>query len=416
MLSRLVRYYIVVVCLIFSAIFLADYAFQRVLFEQNNQQISLNLFIDLVKVHCQKTSCNKDSTLPIDSLKLLELKSLSLPQKQYRDIHLNKTIQVEYNQAHYFYHKLSPTTVLEIGPIERDNKTDNYIYSITFYTLLGLAFLLILWPLYKDIWQIKEATEKFTHSKDLASLTLPDSKYFKPVSDTINWMIKKIARLLALQNELSGTLSHELRTNLSRLKFTLAGISDKNIIESTKLLKQDVAEIQSLVDQYLNFSKQEHETPKLKLTQATLAKTVTSYLEQLGVYSTIRYEFEIKSDPIVEVDLSFLTRAIKNLLENAFKYTHDQVKVTLRNKSHFLELIIEDNGIGVQSSEIEDLFLPYTRNHHNKLGYGLGLAITKKIVNWHNGEICVSRSECLGGAKFVMRIPIRSCHITKERL
>lgn len=406
MLSRLVRYYIVVICFLFSAIFLADYAFQRALPEQENQQISLNFLIDFVKLHCQKTSCNTNSTLLIDSLKLLDLNSLSLPQKQYRDIHLNKTIQVEYNQAHYYYHKVSPTTVLEIGPIERDNKTDNYIYSIAFYTLLGLAFLLILWPLYKDIWQIKEATEKFTHSKDLASLTLPDSKYFKPVSDTMNWMIKKIARLLALQNELSGTLSHELRTNLSRLKFTLAGISEKNIVESTELLKQDVAEIQSLVDQYLNFAKQEHEAPKLKLTQVTLAKSVTSYLEQLGIYSTIRYGFELKSDPIVEVDLAFLTRAIKNLLENAFKYTQDQVKVTLTDKNKYLELIIEDNGAGVQSSEIEDLFLPYTRNHHDKLGYGLGLAITKKIVNWHNGEICVSRSKCLGGAKFVMRIPI----------
>jgi signal transduction histidine kinase len=68
--------------------------------------------------------------------------------------------------------------------------------------------------------------------------------------------------------------------------------------------------------------------------------------------------------------------------------------------------MVEDDGKSLDSSKVEELFLPYTRNNQHVVGYGLGLAITKKIVTWHNGDIAVSHSNTLGGACFKLILPI----------
>jgi len=410
MLARLIRYYFFVIILLFSLIFLADFIFQRDQLKNSDKSID-NTFpalIELVQHFCTTQLCDESTLLPTNSLRFIDIHSLALPKAQSDRMNKNERIAVSDGENTFLYQKISASLILEVGPIGELSNNTSHWYSIAFYTIIGLAFLFVLWPLYSDIWRIKHATEKFACTKDLASLTMPKSRFFKPVTDTINWMLHKIARLLAFQNELSGTLSHELRTNLSRLKFTLAEISESNLEESTQLLKQDVNEIQSLVDQYLNFSKSEHEEPELSLSWVTLSGLVQTYLDQLGVYSRKTYAFDIKQDPVIFADTQFLSRAIKNLIDNAFKYGNRQVKVTLFEQQQQLVLMVEDDGEGLVSSTIEDLFLPYTRKNQDKVGYGLGLAITKKVVEWHNGEIVVSNSKELGGACFKLLIPIKA--------
>jgi signal transduction histidine kinase len=186
----------------------------------------------------------------------------------------------------------------------------------------------------------------------------------------------------------------------------VAGLNADNVVQSKQQLKEDIREIQTLVDQYLNFAKQEHEKPELDISPVSLGSTINTYLEQLGTYTQKKYSFTMLADPLILADLAFLSRAIKNLIDNAFKYAEQEISVSLKREDNSLLLIIEDDGAGVPSDKIEELFLPYTRNHNEQLGYGLGLAITKKVVNWHEGEVSVSKSFALGGASFQLRLPL----------
>lgn len=408
MFARLIHYYFIVIVILFSLIFAADFIFQSMQVKDKSQQ-KFNTFptlIAFVQHYCEEKKCNENTFLPIDSLRLINMNALAIPTLQRHNLNHGESISVRDENQLFLYQKIADDLILEVGPLDQDKHTPSYWYSITFYILLGCTFLFILWPLYRDIWSIKHATEKFACTKDLGSLHMPNSRFFKPVTDTINWMLHKIARLLALQNELSGTLSHELRTNLSRLKFTLTSITQNNLEESKQLLKQDVNEIQTLVEQYLNFAKNEHEEPDLTLSKVTINETVNKYLAQLGTYSNKSLTFEVHESPPVIVDLPLLSRAIKNLIDNAFKYGEQQVKVSLYKQNQQLILMVEDDGKSLDSSKVEELFLPYTRNNQHVVGYGLGLAITKKIVTWHNGDIAVSHSNTLGGACFKLILPI----------
>ncbi|MFY8274571.1 sensor histidine kinase [Pseudoalteromonas sp. SSDWG2] len=407
MISRLIQYYFVVVLVLFSLILTADFWFQRhnESDKPHGMTQSLHLLLELAQHHCATVDCDASTTFSSTQLRLLERANFVLPQSYSTRFSQQQPLVVSDKSELYFYYPFSPRYVLEIGPLLVDEPTYWRWYSVLFYVVLGVAFLLILWPLYRDIWRIKEATEQFAQSKDLDNLAVPSSRFFKPVTDTINWMLHKIAKLMALQKELSGTLSHELRTNLSRLKFTLATLNEDNLDKSKVLLKQDVVEIEALIEQYLNFSKAEHEQPQLEIKEHRLSATINGYLEQLSTYSHKDYVFSVADDPVVKVDLPFLSRAIKNLIDNAFKYADSQIKLTLVIKQQHLVLRVEDDGSGVNAQEIDELFLPYTRHNNTQLGYGLGLAITKKVIHWHGGDIHVRESDTLGGACFEMRIP-----------
>ncbi|WP_462156862.1 sensor histidine kinase [Pseudoalteromonas sp. GB56] len=407
MFTRLIRYYFLVVVILFSLIIAADFIFQKTVqrSQYSGLEQSVGILLDVAKHHCANDGCDAQTQLPSDKLILIEASSLALPASQKDKLMRGEMLLVSERGDQYFYHQLTNQWVLEIGPLKTNEPVSSHWYSTTFYVFLGLAFLLVLWPLYKDIWRIKEATEQFARSKELSQLSMPDSRFFKPVTDTITWMLNKIARLLALQNELSGTLSHELRTNLARLKFTLACLSSDNAEETKQLLKQDVVEIESLVEQYLNFAKAEHEQPELSFAQHRLSPTIDTYLEQLSTYSEKSYVFTIDADPEVYVDLPFLSRAIKNLIDNAFKYGDASILLTLYSNDNGVVLRVEDDGLGCDSNQVDELFLPYTRQNTTQLGYGLGLAITKKIILWHSGTISVRKSEELGGACFEMFIP-----------
>ena len=190
------------------------------------------------------------------------------------------------------------------------------------------------------------------------------------------------------------------------LMFTLASLNESNVVQSRELLKQDINEIQQLVDQYLSFSKQEHEIPELEFVSLSLESTITTYVEQLGQYSDKSVNFNCEYNGFVNVDLRFLSRAIKNIIDNAFKYSDNEIVITLKRDGNLLILQVDDDGAGLNTSQVDDLFLPYTRANNSQLGYGLGLAITKKIIEWHHGIISAGPSAVLSGACFQLKLPL----------
>jgi two-component system OmpR family sensor kinase len=110
-------------------------------------------------------------------------------------------------------------------------------------------------------------------------------------------------------------------------------------------------------------------------------------------------------------DRHYLHRALQNLTGNALKFAASVIRVTVRKDGEFVLIAVEDDGCGIPEENWESIFEPFSRvdssRNRKSGGYGLGLAITRQIVGWHQGEISLSNSD-LGGAKFVVKLPSKS--------
>jgi two-component system OmpR family sensor kinase/two-component system sensor histidine kinase RstB len=100
---------------------------------------------------------------------------------------------------------------------------------------------------------------------------------------------------------------------------------------------------------------------------------------------------------------------LSNLLTNAVKYGHGEILISLQKSGDNCEIIVEDNGEGVDDEFKEIIFDAFSRGDKSRGkdtgGFGLGLAIVGKVMDWHQGKITVADSR-LGGAKFVLSWPI----------
>ena len=121
----------------------------------------------------------------------------------------------------------------------------------------------------------------------------------------------------------------------------------------------------------------------------------------------------LAEDPIVMADEMHLTNVIFNLMDNAVKYKRQeidlQLTVTTRNEQGRLQIVIQDNGIGIKKENLKKIFDKFYRVHtgnlHDVKGFGLGLAYVKKIITDHKGSIR-AESELGVGTKFIIALPL----------
>ncbi len=104
----------------------------------------------------------------------------------------------------------------------------------------------------------------------------------------------------------------------------------------------------------------------------------------------------------------YMSRALGNLVQNAVKYANNRVKIVFEKTDTFCMIHVEDDGPGVPQADYKRIFKAFVRLDESRSrdtgGYGMGLAIVKRIMAWHGGEVCVSKS-LLGGTRFTIRWP-----------
>lgn len=159
-----------------------------------------------------------------------------------------------------------------------------------------------------------------------------------------------------------------------------------------------------------------HEKPDLQeLAGVDLVRLVNGIVRQAQsvVEDTVDRVIHLESPPALvgRWNGENLERAVSNLLSNALKYSPADrpVSITVRKEAGDAVVTVQDDGIGMTSDELEDLFTPFMRGHRARkaaMGTGLGLYITKQIVDQHHGEIDV-QSEPGAGTTMRMRLPLR---------
>lgn len=408
MISHFTRYALILVFILFTAVFFADFWFQKN--QDSSPQISLNEEIETIQQICHQYSCAGGSQF--GRVTILTKDLLHFPISQQQRLDNNQIVMVSNDEGQQFAYAKAQNSqlIIRYGPFFVENSNTMFWYTSLFYLILAIAIFAGLFPLFREMAKLKKSAEYFSQSGELSVLPTGKSAFFKPVNTAFAAMTTKIAQLLALQKELSDTLSHEIRTPLSRIRFAKEALNNNNVEQFKNEMELDLDEMESLVEEYLSYSRLDHEKPELETELQSPVPVVEKHVVLFNKYTKrhVGLALDCSINIAIEFNEKNFSRAVKNLIDNACKYSTSEVLVTIKDNADDKKLLIliEDDGPGIKAQHIDDLFLPYTRiKGENVSGFGLGLAITRKIILWHQGDISVTPSKNLGGACFCIEIP-----------
>lgn len=220
------------------------------------------------------------------------------------------------------------------------------------------------------------------------------------------------------REEFLSMAAHELKTPLTTIK-GMAQLLDRRTRRGGKAgdlparINEQVDRMQMLVNDLLDVSRLQHGTVPPRPITMSLTSLVHEVAERFeyGAERNDRHQLVIdaQDDVIGEWDWSRLDQVVTNLLSNAFKFSPDggEVRLELRADDETVDLMVVDHGIGIDLTVQEMIFEAFVRAGGSKRdvsGTGLGLHITKRIVEQHRGEITVE-SEPGHGATFTVRLP-----------
>ena len=223
-----------------------------------------------------------------------------------------------------------------------------------------------------------------------------------------------------LRNSLLSALSHDLRTPLTSLMgyAEFMTMTKPELSQEQKTLALSIHEeslrMMALVNNLLDMGRLQSGEIKLNLQWQPLEDVVgTALAATKAILAKHKIEVNLPSKlSLLNIDAVLMERVLVNLLENAGKYTPDGslIVISAENTGEETVIIVEDNGPGLQPGMEKLIFEKFTRGQKESVtpGIGLGLAIARSIVEAHHGRICAEKSEALGGARFVVAMPLQN--------
>ncbi len=235
------------------------------------------------------------------------------------------------------------------------------------------------------------------------------------------WQINTIVRLTRLdkmRNSFITTMIHELKRPISTLKMCVSGIDNDKLMEDAQLRHELTGETRKALDNLsAYFSKLRDITFNnvdqipLNVTSINLFELVDSVITSIQLPSSKNVVFENNVPCKLEVsaDRSHLMNILTNLIENAVKYSGEDVMIKIYAEaiSEGIKILVEDNGNGIASTDQSKIFNRFYRGKASTTdipGMGLGLAYVKLLTDAHGGEISVESTEGVGSS-FSIKLP-----------
>jgi PAS domain S-box-containing protein len=224
------------------------------------------------------------------------------------------------------------------------------------------------------------------------------------------------------KDEFLAMLGHELRNPLAPILTALQLMSGRDAAETTvrerAVIDRQVRHLMRLVDDLLDVSRIARGKIELSRENVELARIVAQAVETASPLLEERQHHLVLSVPrsglLVHGDVTRLSQVVQNLLTNAAKYTEPRgrIRIAGRRVEHTIELIVEDNGVGISADmlpRVFDLFVQGRQSaDRSKGGLGLGLTLVRTLVELHSGTV-EARSDGTGrGSQFIVRLPVAS--------
>ncbi|RYY77261.1 MAG: two-component sensor histidine kinase [Gammaproteobacteria bacterium] len=326
-------------------------------------------------------------------------------------------VSISDERTHYFYKRLkkSDDVIMLVSPAEENNRSNLYIiFIMLFYAAIAGVIFLWVWPLARDLARLGLHTQQMGKDGQQLTIDISPRSVLYPFANTFNAMAKRLNEILRSQKEMTLAISHELRTPLARMKFALAMTEGHQLPESVQSqlsnVNKDILEMESLINSFLAYAGFDQQSQQLNQREGYMHDLIQEVILRLSSaeYSHIDIEINDETDGrFITCEWSLMQTAIQNLIHNAFGYAKNKIVISIKIlPEHFL-IEVEDDGPGVPDEQQSRIFESFVRVYSeltNRSGFGLGLALVKRIVEWHAGQVSYSHSN-LGGAKFTIRWP-----------
>ncbi|MFC1860182.1 ATP-binding protein [Chloroflexota bacterium] len=226
--------------------------------------------------------------------------------------------------------------------------------------------------------------------------------------------------------EFTRALIHELRTPitpvLAAAELLLDEIKDEHSLRLVQSIDRSASNLNRRIDELIDLIKGETDMLQIEPTPVdvvSLLRDISHEVMPVALHGGYSMTVDLpSSNPIVSADKDRLQQVVMNLLNNAFKFTPTGGEITLSAREEGVNIIVEvqDNGPGISEEEQNRLFIPYHRRVEDRDrlgGLGLGLAISKRLVELHRGNMWV-KSEKGKGSTFGFSLPLEIA-IREER-
>ena len=246
--------------------------------------------------------------------------------------------------------------------------------------------------------------------------TSSDNTYaYNNIIDSINKMIKELAGVETLRTDFIANVSHELKTPLAVIQnySTLLGskdITEEERMEYSRKITEQTTRLSSLITNILKLNKLENQQIFPEMKAMNLSESVCECMlgfEQIWNDKDIDISTEIEDDIEIVADKEMLSLVWNNLFSNAMKFTEPggKVSLTIKKEDNKAVVCISDTGCGMDEETGKNIFKKFYQGDtsHSMAGNGLGLALVKRVVDIHGGDIAVS-SKLGMGTSFTVKL------------
>ncbi len=286
------------------------------------------------------------------------------------------------------------------------------LFSSTTYIFLLWVFaasmvLLVIAILFmrnqiRPIRRLAVAAERLGKGREVRNFKIEGANEVRQAGQAFLDMKTRIQRQVSQRTDMLAGVSHDLRTPLTRLKLQISMLGDSPDIYE---MKKDVADMEKMIEGYLNFVRGQGKEKSKYINLASLLKEVITSVKRQGCDASLELN---GLNPSTSLRSTAFKRAIMNIAGNATKFA-DFIWISLvQEDNEHIKIIIEDNGPGIAPEKYEEVFRPFYRieesRNQNTGGIGLGMPIAMDIIHAHGGEIWLEKSE-KGGLAVHISLP-----------
>jgi two-component system sensor histidine kinase VicK len=311
------------------------------------------------------------------------------------------------------------------------NPATEKMYGYTKEELLGKSLTILVPPhRYKEIKQLYSSsnesyvnyeTERMRKNGSLINVAITISPIYDKNKKLTGFSVihRDITEKKKLDDQKKAFLSaasHELKTPITTLKLLLqihkkrlAEKMDQDLVgKEIESVDRELNHLTELINDLLDVSRFETGKFNLNLESFNLTKLIQTTVKKTRLMHKVKIKSNVKEDYSVIGDKSRLEQVLSNLLANAIKHSKSkkplEVDIT-KNKRHYM-VSVRDYGVGIPKLRQQHIFEQFYQGENNPQGFGLGLFISKTIIEMHKGKLWVKSRED-HGSTFIFSLPIR---------
>lgn len=291
---------------------------------------------------------------------------------------------------------------LSRGRVSASNPHQFLVLMIFVGAIMALVAFLFLRNQLRPIRRLSRAAEAFGKGR-VVPYKPAGALEVRSAGNAFLDMRNRIERQIEQRTMMLSGVSHDLRTPLTRLKLGLSMMPED---EDTAALKQDVEDMERLLDEFLNFARGDALDDPVSADVIELVKGIVEKAARAGGAVSMQ---DVSGEGLVMLRPMAITRAVDNLIGNALRYA-SKAHVSVKVFDRAVRISVEDDGPGIPADLRDEALKPFSRldqarNQNQGTGVGLGLSISNDIARRHGGSLHLGDSAKLGGLRVDLVLP-----------